>query len=147
MKFYILGSTRGLGKHLAETFNCECFDRPFDLNSDIDEICNAIEDRSVVILNAHASQLEYVERLMSRCSLVICGSIASTYFDLDMPKYSREKYDLEKFVFKQSIHNNYPMLYLKLTSSSYRDYKMIANTIQFWLDNPNFVFAGFNVNE
>jgi hypothetical protein len=150
MKFYITGSTRGLGEHLAARFNCIRLDRPFyDLATDMEEVCEGIEEGSTVILNAYAdgTQIEYVKRLMHSCRLVVCGSIASTYFDPEMPKYSLRKHDLEKFVVEQSVHNKYPMLYLKLTSSSYKDYNMIANTIQFWLDNPNFTFAGYNVNE
>jgi hypothetical protein len=149
MKFYITGSTRGLGKFLCEEFNCVNFDRPYDLSIDIDRIVELIESDSVVILNAHASgtQIEYIKKLKDRCNLVICGSIASINFDTNMPKYSKEKNDLEKEIVQISLKNKKPILYLRLTSSSYKDYKTIANTIKFWLDNPNFTFAGFNINE
>lgn len=147
MKFYITGSTKGLGKHLAECFNCEAFNRPLDLNSDIEKICRNIEADSTVILNAHASQLEYIYRLKDRCNLVIMGSIAAINPDTEMPKYSKEKNKLEKTVQQLALHNTYPMLYLQLTSSSYKNYSMIANTIQFWLDNPDITFIGYNINE
>lgn len=147
MKFYILGSTRGLGQNLAEHFICEQFDRPFDLNTDIEKICNAIKDDSVVILNAHASQLKYVEKLKDRCKLVIMGSIAAVNFDPNMPDYSQEKYTLEKTIQQIALHSKYPMLYLQLTSSSYKNYMLIANSIQFWLDNSAVTFMGFNINE
>jgi hypothetical protein len=149
MKFYITGSTRGLGKFLCEEFNCVNFDRPYDLSIDIDRIVELIESDSVVILNAHSSgsQLKYIEKLKDRCKLVICGSIASINFDVNLPNYSKEKNDLEKKVTQISLHNKQPMLYLRLTSSSYKDYNMISNVIKFWLDNPNFTFAGFNINE
>ena len=147
MKFYILGSTKGLGQHLAEHFVCERLDRPFDLNTDIEEICNIIKDSSVVILNAHASQLKYVEKLKDKCKLVIMGSIAAVNFDPNMPDYSQEKYTLEKIIQQIALHSKHPMLYLQLTSSSYNNHMLIANSIQFWLDNPAVTFIGFDINE
>lgn len=147
MKFYILGSTRGLGQHLAEHFNCERFDRPFDLNKDIGEICNAIKDDSLVILNAHASQLKYVEKLKDRCRLIIMGSIAAVNFDPNMLDYSQEKSTLEKTVQQMALHSKYPMLYLQLTSSSYKNRTLIINSIEFWLKNPEVTFIGFDINE
>lgn len=147
MNFYITGSTRGLGDYLAAYFSCEQFDRPFDLNVDIDEICNAIEDGSTVILNAHASQIKYVERLKDRCNLVVMGSIAAVNFDPEMREYSEEKYDLEKTVTQLALHSKCPILYLRLTGSSYKDYHTVARSIQFWLDNPTVTFIGYNINE
>lgn len=148
MKFYITGSTRGLGEYLANRFDCIRIDRPFyDIKADVDEICNTIEDGSIVILNAHASQLEYVERLKDKCSLVIMGSIAAINYDPEMPKYSKEKWELEKTVQQLALHNKYPMLYLQLTSSSYKDYTTVSRTIDFWLDNPTVTFIGYNINE
>jgi hypothetical protein len=147
MKFYILGSTRGLGRYLAEHFVCNRFDRPFDLNTDIEEICNTIKDNSVVILNAHASQLKYVEKLKDRCKLVVMGSIAAVNFDPDMPDYSQEKYTLEKTIQQMALHSKHPILYLQLTSSSYKNYTLISNSIQFWLDNSAVTFIGFDINE
>lgn len=148
MKFYITGSTRGLGEYLAAHFNCIRIDRPFyDLNIDVEEVCNGIEEGSTVILNAHASQLKYVELLKDKCKLVICGSIAAVNFDPDMAEYSKEKWELEKTVQQLALHSKYPMMYLQLTSSSYRNYNMVANSIQFWLDNPAVTFIGYNINE
>jgi hypothetical protein len=149
MKFYITGSTRGLGKFLCNEFNCINFDRPYDLSIDIDRIVELIELDSVVILNAHASgtQLKYVEKLKDKCNLVVCGSIASINFDSSMLQYSQEKNNLEKEIVQISLKNKKPILYLRLTSSSYKDHKLIAKTIRFWLDNPNFTFAGFNIDE
>ena len=87
MKFYIVGSNKGLGLHLRKEFNCVNFDRPYDLSQDIDAICSHIDSDSVVILNAHAkgAQIKYVEALKDRCRLVVCGSIASTFKDFSMP--------------------------------------------------------------
>ena len=149
MKFYIVGSNSGLGLHLRREFNCVNFDRPYDLAKDINTIVSKIESDSVVILNAHADgkQIKYVEALKDRCRLVVCGSIASTFKDHRMPMYSQQKQRLEEYVLEQSLHNKLPMLYLRLTSSSYRNYNLISNTIRFWLDNPDFTFAGYNINE
>ena len=147
MNFYITGSTRGLGEHLAGHFKCKSFNKPLEINDDVDIICDTIEEGSTVILNAHASQLEYIERLKDKCKLVVMGSIAAVNFDRDMPEYSKQKWELEKTVQQLALHSKYPMLYLQLTSSSYKNYKMIANSIQFWLDNPDTTFIGYNINE
>ena len=147
MKFYITGASRGLGEYLAKYFNCKSFDKPLDLNSDIETICDSIEEGSIVILNAHASQLKYVERLKDKCNLVVMGSIAAVNFDRDMPEYSKEKWELEKTVQQLALYNKYAILYLQLTSSSYKNYQMVANSIQFWLDNPDTTFIGYNIND
>ena len=147
MKYYIAGSTRGLGKYLADYFSCECLDRPTDLNTDIDSVVNSIEEGSTVILNAHASQLNYVYQLKDKCKLVICGSIAAVNHDPSMMKYSEQKYELEKTVQQLALHSKFPMLYLQLTSSSYRDYATVARSIEFWLNNPSVTFIGYNINE
>lgn len=147
MKFYITGASRGLGEYLAKYFNCKSFDKPLDLNSDIEIICDSIEEGSIVILNAHASQLKYVERLKDKCNLVVMGSIAAVNFDRDMPEYSKEKWELEKTVQQLALYNKYAILYLQLTSSSYKNYQMVANSIQFWLDNPDTTFIGYNIND
>lgn len=148
MKFYITGSTRGLGKHLAEHFKCSRIDRPlFDLSVDIDKVCNYIEDESIVILNAHANQLSYVERLKDRCKLIVMGSVSAVNTDPNMIKYSEQKSELEKSITQIALHNKYPLLYLRLTSSSYKDYKTVVRSIQFWLENPDVTFIGYNINE
>ena len=147
MKYYITGSTRGLGKYLADHFNCECLDRPVDLNTDINTVVNSIEEGSTVILNAYASQLKYVYQLKDKCKLVICGSIAAVNPDPSMMKYSEQKYELEKTVQQLALHSKHPMLYLQLTSSSYRDYDIVARSIQFWVDTPSITFIGYNINE
>ena len=147
MKFYITGSTRGSGEYLAKHFKCKSFNKPLEINDDVDMICDTIEEGSTVILNAHASQLEYIERLKDKCKLVVMGSIAAVNFDRDMPEYSKQKWELEKTVQQLALHSKFPMLYLQLTSSSYKNYKMIATSIQFWLDNPDTTFIGYNINE
>jgi ABC-type uncharacterized transport system ATPase subunit len=147
MKFYITGSTRGLGEYLAEHFKCKSFNKPLEINDDVDMICDTIEEGSTVILNAHASQLEYIERLKDKCKLVVMGSIAAVNFDRNMPEYSKQKWELEKTVQQLALHSKYPMLYLQLTSSSYKNYKMVANSIEFWINNPDTTFIGYNIND
>lgn len=148
MNFYITGASRGLGEYLANHFECFVIGRPVDLVTDIEDIIAAgFNDGDVVILNAHANQLEYVKRLKDKCRLVVMGSIASIHPDPQMPEYSKAKLELEQYVESISTHNRYPILYLRLTSSSYRNYQLIANSIQFWLDNPDTTFIGYNINE
>lgn len=147
MKFYITGSSRGLGKYLETYFQCKSFNRPLELNEDIDLICNSIEEKSVVILNAHANQIEYVKKLKDKCRLVVMGSIAAVNLDPEMPQYSKEKTKLEESVRQFALYSQYPMLYLQLTSSSYRDYTTVSRCIEFWLENPTITFIGYNINE
>jgi hypothetical protein len=64
-----------------------------------------------------------------------------------MPEYSKEKTELEETVRQFALYNKYPILYLQLTSSSYRNYATVACSIEFWLDNPTVTFIGYNINE
>ena len=147
MKFYITGSTRGLGKCLARHFDCTTVDRPIDLNTDIHDVVDMFEEGDCIILNAHASQLEYVDILKDKCRLVVMGSLAAVHPDRSMPEYSQDKSQLEQEVVKHSVHSKYPILYLRLTSSSYKNHKMIIRSIKFWLENPDINFIGYNINE
>lgn len=149
MKFYITGSSRGLGQRLRDEFNCIAFDKPVNLSTDIDHVVNQIDKGSVVILNAHASgtQLEYVEKLKDTCRLVIFGSVAAINYDSSRLDYSKQKHQLEEYITQLSLHNQLPILYLRLTSTSYNDYKLIVDTIKFWLDNPQLTFVGYNIDE
>lgn len=151
MKFYITGCSRGLGQHLCNVFDCIGFDRVLgnDIEHDINKIIEQIELNSVVILNAHAagSQIKYMKRLYNKVKLVVCGSIASTNFDIAMPEYSIQKYDLEQEFNNLAIHSKIPMLYLKLTSSSYANPVLIENSIRFWLANPEITFIGYNISD
>lgn len=149
MKFYITGSSRGLGQRLCNEFDCTAFDRPLDLSTDIDIVVDQIEEGSCVILNAHASgtQLKYVEKLKDKCWIVVCGSIAAVNHDSHMLEYSKQKQQLEKRITELSLHNPLPILYLRLTSSSYNDYQLIVNTIKFWLNNPKITFVGYDIDE
>lgn len=148
MNFYITGASRGLGEYLAKYFECFVIGRPVDLVNDFESIIETgFEEGSVVILNAHANQLEYVKHLKDKCRLVVMGSIASAHPDPEMPEYSKTKLELENYVGSIATHNKYPILYLRLTSSSYKNYQMIASSIQFWLSNPDITFIGYNINE
>ena len=62
-----------------------------------------------------------------------------------MLEYTKEKILLEKYC--ESISTHSPLLYLRLTSSSYKNYKLITNSIKFWIENPDITFIGYNVNE
>jgi len=94
--------------------------------------------------------VEYLKRLRDKCKIIICGSIAGINQDVtdaDAIKYSMDKLLLEKLATQISLNSKLPMLYLRLTASSYKDHQLIINTIKFWLDNPSFTFAGYNINE
>ena len=151
MKFYITGCSRGLGSYLYNAFDCIGFDRRLgqDIEHDIDSIVEQIEPGSVVILNAYANgtQIKYMSRLFEKVRIVVCGSIAATNFDQEMPEYSTHKHELEHEFKQLSMHSKLPMLYLKLTSSSYNNPELIENSIRFWLDNPETTFIGYNIDD
>lgn len=145
---YITGHTRGLGKALCNRLNCIGVGRPqYNLEADVDKICDFILEDDLVILNAYAfgTQIEYVKRLYNKAHMVIIGSIAADYTDPKLLKYSQDKQLLEQEVQHLAIHSTKPLLYLKLTDNSYSDYELIYQTIQFWISNPKITSVGFNV--
>lgn len=147
---YITGHTRGLGKTLCQELNCIGLGRPeYDIETDIDKICNLIKEDDLVILNAYANgtQLEYTRRLYNKASIIAFGSMAASYPDPELPEYSRQKRILENEFEYMAINGKKPMLYLKLTSNSYPDPTLVVNAINFWIANPKTTFIGFNVKQ
>lgn len=146
-KYYITGSTRGLGKFLAENLDSVCFDRPLNIDKDWDYIIKNIEPGATVILNAYAngSQSRYMRYLCEKNPLIVIGSIASSFPDPYMKDYSLDKKNLEEEFLKLSVESKMPMLYLKLTSGSYRNHQLILDTIKYWQQNPFVNFVGFKV--
>tara|TARA_B110000503_G_C7011720_1_gene355996 strand:+ start:139 stop:609 length:471 start_codon:yes stop_codon:yes gene_type:complete len=155
MTIHVVGHSRGLGEFLYQEFEKNRYivrgysrTNNYDLEKDACKICYQVEDDDIVILNAHAngSQIEYIERLRhTDCRIVVMGSIASTQFDPTMPEYSIQKHTLEHYVEEISLHNKLPILYLKLTGSSYKNYNLIYNSIKLWINNPEITQIGYSV--
>lgn len=158
MVVYITGHTRGLGRYFHDYFlNRGCTvvgfsnETGYNLEKDFSEIVNKVTPESVFINNAYANgvQKNFIVSLHNKVSkMIVCGSIASKYPDISMPKYSDDKYDLEKVFFdyaNRKSNTNY--LLLGLTSSSYKDQTLIGKTLDFWLANPNIIQVGYNIDE
>ncbi len=146
---YLTGHTRGLGKAVCQHFDCVGIGRPqYNLETDIDKICDLILEDDLIMLNAYANgtQIEYVKKLYNKASIIVFGSIAATYKDPNLLSYSQHKKELENEFLHMAIHSKKPMLYLKLTGSSYNSPQLIINSIEFWMLNPKVTSIEFNVD-
>ncbi len=150
MKIYILGKSRGLGKHLAESFEKDGyqvygFDKSngFDIEKDQDIIINQIEENSLIILNAYAngSQKSILEKLiLSNNKIIVMGSIAATFPDPSMKEYSDNKKDLNEYFTRQALEKkSSDLLMLNLTGKVYNDHKLVYDSIKFWLINTDVI--------
>lgn len=151
MTVHVVGHSRGLGEYLYSKYkNARGYARSngYDIETDIVKICYQVEPEDLVILNAHAngSQIEYLKELqhIKDVRVIVMGSIAATFHDTDMMRYSEQKYELEKY-FESAVLDGRTWLYLKLTGESYKNYSLIYNTIQFWQNNTEITQVGFNV--
>ncbi len=150
MKVYILGKSRGLGKDLsmlfeADGYRVQGFDRTngFDIENDHERIIDQIEENSLVIINAYAngSQKKILEKLInSNNKIVVMGSIASRFADPEMPEYSKNKKDLDDYFMREALEKNTAdLLIMNLTGKSYKDSKLIYDSIKFWLLNTDII--------
>jgi putative NADH-flavin reductase len=146
MKVCITGTTRGIGKSLAEHFKnkgCEVVElNRGDLKVEPGVGCD------LYINNAYANgcQIDIFNQLYSSVAkMVVIGSIASDYPDPDMPAYSQHKKELKERVLEiaNSSINKADILLLQLTGESYNDSNLIIRTIEFWLANPKITCVSF----
>jgi hypothetical protein len=82
--------------------------------------------------------------------MIVCGSIASDIPDTDLPDYSRNKKELEQRVLditNVKNKNHADILLLKLTSSSYKNTKLIIDTVNFWLEHPSIISVAYNIED
>jgi hypothetical protein len=81
--------------------------------------------------------------------MIICGSAAAIFPDTDNAVYTLHKKFLYKRFLALSQHRDTEtnMLLLRLTSSSYKNFTLICNSIDFWLDNPTITEFGFSIDE
>lgn len=143
LKVCITGTTRGLGKLLAEHFNSKGYD-VIELNRG-DVIVESAIDCDLFINNAYINghQIDIFNQLYDKVGkMIVMGSIASDYPDPQMPEYSQHKRELKERVLEVASKNA-NILLLQLTGESYNDTTLIQNTIDFWLDNPKVTCISF----
>jgi len=155
MTIHVIGHSRGLGEYLYNNFKKEFKDvrgysktNGYDIEKDLTKICHNVEVDDIVILNAYANgaQEAYLEMLTKyRIRTVVMGSIAAIFPDISNIEYSKNKKDLEDYFTNISAESKIPLLYLRLTGSSYDDYQLIYDSIKFWLSNPRVTMLGYSV--
>jgi len=138
-KVCITGTTRGIGKAIAEHFK-QLEWEVVELNRG-DEIVNTSVGCDLFINNAYINghQIDIFNQLYaSVAKMVVVGSIASDYPDPEMPAYSEHKRLLKERVLEvaNSSAKKADILLLQLTGESYNDPQLITRTIDFWLEYP-----------
>jgi NADP-dependent 3-hydroxy acid dehydrogenase YdfG len=143
IKVCITGTTRGLGKSLAEHFNSKGYE-VVELNRG-DVIVESAIGCDLFINNAYINghQIDIFNQLYDKVGkMIVMGSVAADYPDPQMPEYSQHKRELKERVLEVASKNA-NILLLQLTGESYNDTTLIKNTIDFWLDNPKVTCISF----
>lgn len=143
-KVCITGTTRGIGKALAEHFK-QLEWEVVELNRG-DEIINSSIGCDLFINNAylHGHQIDIFNQLYaSVAKMVVMGSIAARHPDPSMPDYSQYKRDLRDRVLDVADTGKYKILWLELTGYSYNDPELVIDTIDFWLKHPTITSVSF----
>ena len=145
-KVCITGTTRGIGRAIAEHF-MQMEWEVVELNRG-DEIITSAVGCDLFINNAYINghQVDIFNQLYSSVSkMIVIGSIASDYPDPKMPAYSQHKKELKERVMEvaNSSIDKADILLLQLTGESYNDPDLVINTIKFWLDNPKITCVSF----
>jgi len=149
-KVCITGTTRGIGKSLAEHFNQLGWE-VVELNRG-DKIIESAVGCDLFINNAYITGLQidiFNQLYASVAKMVVMGSIASDYPDPEMPLYSIHKKELKERVLEvaNSSATKADILLLQLTGESHNNPKLITDTIDFWLANPTVNCVAFNPGE
>jgi NADP-dependent 3-hydroxy acid dehydrogenase YdfG len=150
MKVYVIGKSRGLGKHIADYFikdgyDVSGFDRTngYDIEKDHAKIISQIEENSLVILNAYANgvQKKILENLINTNNkIVVMGTVAARYPDSTMVEYSQNKKELDDYFMKQALEKKVSdLLIINLTGKVYKDSRLIYDSIKFWLLNTDII--------
>ena len=138
-KVCITGTTRGIGKALADHFKKLEWE-VVELNRG-DTIIETAKGCDLFINNSYIDghQIDIFNQLYaSVAKMVVMGSIASDYPDPDMQKYSQHKKELKDRVLEvaNGSEKKADILLLQLTGESYNDAELITRTIDFWLEYP-----------
>ena len=171
MKCVITGHTSGIGQALMLHFVEKGWtvyglsrSNGYDVAQDYDKIVEATKDCDLFINNAYSSegQLELTKRLIHQVpKMIVMGAAVTDYPDLIDSEYSRNKQALEKYCRNMSLQESVAdVLFLKISfaettlnrpkkgridSDFTVSYKEIADTIDFWLDNPKIRQVDFRV--
>jgi hypothetical protein len=153
MKIAITGHTRGLGKNLFNHFKSLGHDViGFNSQHGVVEIITQSKGVDLFINNAYTDdnlQLKLMHALKQQVGkMIIMGSIVTINPDPNDPLYTHNKKRLELDYLHAAIDNTMndcDCLMLNLTSSSYQDFPTIANTIEYWLNNPSVISITFNI--
>lgn len=149
-KVCITGTTRGIGKSLAEHFKKLEWE-VIELNRG-DAIIESAVGCDLFINNAYMNghQIDIFNQLYaSVAKMVVMGSIASDYPDPEMLGYSQHKLELKERVMEvaNSSAKKADILLLQLTGESYNDPGLIARTIDLWLEYPTITCMSFKPGE
>jgi NADP-dependent 3-hydroxy acid dehydrogenase YdfG len=145
-KVCITGTTRGIGKTLAEHFKKLKWE-VIELNRG-DVIIESALGCDLFINNSYMNghQIDIFNQLYaSVAKMVIMGSIAADYPDPEMPVYSQHKKELKERVLEvtNGTGKKSNILLLELTGDSYNDSDLIIRVVDFWLDNPKITSVSF----
>lgn len=162
MKVLITGHTSGIGKSLLEHYKNKGHtvigmsrSNGYDITKDQDKIIKESKDADLFINNATSdmAQLELLQKLCLKVPNIVTMSTMGTEFtDIWAKQYHYDKIELEK-AFKLISLNQHVgnLLLLKIsfaetTYSNHKEnrldsdrvvpYQQIANSIDFWLENP-----------
>lgn len=143
-KVCITGTTRGLGKILAEQFKSNGWEvvelNRHDMKVEPGIGCDLYINNSY----ANGNQVHIFNELYASVGkMIVMGSIAADYPDPAMPEYSLHKRELKERVMEVANTGKYNILLLELTGESYNNAPLILNTIDFWLDNPTITSVSF----
>lgn len=142
-KVCITGTTRGLGKSLAEHFTKKGWE-VVELNRRDMKIEPGI-GCDLYINNAYINghQIDIVNELYDKVDkMIVMGSVAADYPDPAMPIYSQDKKELKQRVLDIANTGKHILL-LELTGQSYNDVDLITKSIDFWLEFPTITSMTF----
>lgn len=143
-KVCITGTTRGIGKAIAEHFK-QLEWEVIELNRG-DVIVESAVGCDLFINNAYINghQIDIFNQLYaSVAKMVVMGSIAADYPDPDMPAYSQHKKELKERVMDVANTGKYKILLLELTGASYNNPELITRVIDLWLEYPTLTAVSF----
>lgn len=147
MKCCLTGYTKGLGKILHDYFKSMGWEVVgFNSADEIETIIRQSQNCDLFINNSYAdgNQIKFLNALYNSVEkMIVCGSVAADFPDPELPVYSQHKKELEQRFLEVVDFAKSQMLLLKLSSDAYNDPKLVINTIEFWLKNPQITVVSY----